>query len=312
MNYRKEIDGLRAIAVVPVILFHAGFTTFSGGFVGVDVFFVISGFLITSIILQEMEAGNFSLLSFYERRARRILPALFLVMVFCITFAWFCLLPNDMNRFSGSVIAVSTIVSNIFFWHESGYFDTSGELKPLLHTWSLAVEEQYYMFFPLLIILTWRFGKKWMIGFLLVLAILSIVITEWGAYNKPNFTFYFLPTRGWELLIGAFLAFYNIKQYRVPFSYSISQSGSLVGLFLIIYSILTFNKSTPFPSAYTLVPTLGTALIILFATPKTIVCKLLSNRIFVGIGLISYSIYLWHQPLFAYARYTSSTGSPSK
>ena len=160
MNYRREIDGLRALAVLPVILFHAGFETFSGGFVGVDVFFVISGYLITTIILAELEQGRFSIVNFYERRARRILPALFLVMLVCIPFAWIWLLPSDMKDFSQSLIAVAIFASNILFWRESGYFDTAAELKPLLHTWSLAVEEQYYVLFPLFLMLFWKLGKR--------------------------------------------------------------------------------------------------------------------------------------------------------
>src|SRR5688500_18092988 len=153
MEYRREIDGLRAVAVLPVILFHAGFQTFGGGFVGVDVFFVISGYLITSIILTEKQAGTFSLVKFYERRARRILPALFLVMLSCLPFAWLWLLPSDMKDFSKSVTYVSVFASNVLFYKQSGYFDTVNEMKPLLHTWSLAVEEQYYLFFPLFLIL---------------------------------------------------------------------------------------------------------------------------------------------------------------
>lgn len=163
MDYRREIDGLRALAVLPVMLFHAGFETFSGGFVGVDVFFVISGYLITTVVLSDIEQGKFSIVNFYERRARRILPALFLVMFFCIPFAWLWLLPSNMLDFSKSLIAVSIFASNILFWRESGYFDTASELKPLLHTWSLAVEEQYYVIFPLFLILFWRFGKRWII-----------------------------------------------------------------------------------------------------------------------------------------------------
>ena len=160
MKYRREIDGLRALAVVPVILFHAGFETFSGGFVGVDVFFVISGYLITTIILSELEQGKFSIGNFYERRTRRVIPMLFLVMLCCIPFAWFWLLPGDMIDFSQSLVAVSFFVSNILFWRESGYFDTAAELKPLLHTWSLAVEEQFYIIFPLFLIMFWRLGKR--------------------------------------------------------------------------------------------------------------------------------------------------------
>ena len=182
MDYRREIDGLRAIAVVPVILFHAGFETFSGGFVGVDVFFVISGYLITSIILAELEQGKFSIVNFYERRARRILPALFLVMLVCIPFAWLWLLPSDMKDFSQSLVAVAVFASNILFWRESGYFDTAAELKPLLHTWSLAVEEQYYVLFPLFLMLFWRLGKRWILGTLGLVFVASLAVAQWAAY----------------------------------------------------------------------------------------------------------------------------------
>jgi peptidoglycan/LPS O-acetylase OafA/YrhL len=183
-NYRREIDGLRAVAVVSVILFHTGFSPFKGGFVGVDVFFVISGYLITSIILTHKEAGTFSLLNFYERRARRILPALFFIMAVCIPFAWLWLLPGDMKDFSKSLIAVSIFASNILFWRESDYFDAAAELKPLLHTWSLAVEEQYYVLFPIFLLVMWRFAKRWTAATLTAIAILSFAIAQWGAYNN--------------------------------------------------------------------------------------------------------------------------------
>ena len=160
MNYRPEIDGLRALAVIPVILFHAGFELFSGGFVGVDVFFVISGYLITTILIEDMENNRFNILNFYERRARRILPALFFVMLVCVPFAWMWMLPSQMKDFSQSLVAVSLFASNILFWKEGGYFDSAVEEKPLLHTWSLAVEEQYYLLFPIFLFVVWRFGKK--------------------------------------------------------------------------------------------------------------------------------------------------------
>ena len=163
MKYRPEIDGLRALAVLPVMLFHAGLETFSGGFIGVDVFFVISGYLITTIILKELKQEKFSIVNFYERRARRIFPALFLVMFFCIPFAWFLLLPSDMIDFSKSLVAVSLFASNILFSYEHGYFDAAAELKPLLHTWSLGVEEQYYVLFPIFLILFWKLGERWML-----------------------------------------------------------------------------------------------------------------------------------------------------
>ena len=203
MNYRREIDGLRALAVVPVILFHAGVQTFSGGFVGVDVFFVISGYLITSIIIAQIDIGEFSLIDFYERRARRILPALFLVMFVCLPFAWLWLLPAEMMSFSQSLIAVSSFVSNILFWRTSGYFETAAELKPLLHTWSLAAEEQYYLLFPFFLTLTWKLGKRWIISLLVVAAFISLMAAQWGSINKPAATFFLLPTRGFELFIGA-------------------------------------------------------------------------------------------------------------
>lgn len=305
MDYRREIDGLRAVAVLPVILFHAGFEMFGGGFVGVDVFFVISGYLITSIILAEKEAGTFSLMRFYERRARRILPALFVVMAACTPFAWLWLLPNDMEDFSQSLIAVSLFVSNILFWSESGYFDTAAELKPLLHTWSLAVEEQYYVLFPLFIMLTWRLGKRWIAGLLVVTAAISLSLAQWGAYNQSAATFFLLPTRSWELAIGAFIALYFSQRQRMDASDAVKQAASGAGLLLILYSVFAFSKSTPFPSFYALLPTMGAALIILFATPSTVVGTLLGSKAFVGIGLISYSAYLWHQPLFAFARHRS-------
>ena len=169
MNYRREIDGLRSLAVMPVILFHAGFHVFSGGFVGVDIFFVISGYLITTILVNEMDQGNFSIVNFYERRARRILPVLFFIMLLCLPFAWLWLIPTEMKSFSQSLVAVSVFSSNILFWLTSGYFGAVAELKPLLHTWSLAVEEQYYMIFPLLLLLGWRLGKRRLVWMLLVI-----------------------------------------------------------------------------------------------------------------------------------------------
>ena len=301
-GYRREIDGLRALAVVPVIFFHAGFEAFSGGFVGVDVFFVISGYLITSIILTQKAAGTFSLLNFYERRARRILPALFLVMAVCIPFAWLWLLPSDMRDFSQSLVAVSVFASNVLFWKESGYFDTAAELKPLLHTWSLAVEEQYYVLFPLFLLVMWRFAKRWTVATLAVIAALSFALAQWGAYNKPAATFFLLPTRGWEIAIGALIAFYFARYPKPQLQRPVQEAGSLIGLSLILYAVFAYSKETPFPSAYALAPALGTALIILCTTPSTLVGRVLTTKAFVGVGLISYSAYLWHQPLFAFTR----------
>ena len=197
MKYRADIDGLRALAVVPVVLFHAGFEAFAGGFVGVDVFFVVSGYLITSILIEDIENNRFSLVNFYDRRARRLLPMLFFVMLACIPFAWFWMLPIQMRDFSESLIAVSLFVSNIYFWQESGYFAIAAEETPLLHTWSLAVEEQYYLFFPVFLFALWRFGKNRVFWAIVGLSILSLVLSEWGWRNNPHANFYLALTRAW-------------------------------------------------------------------------------------------------------------------
>jgi peptidoglycan/LPS O-acetylase OafA/YrhL len=309
MQYRKEIDGLRALAVLPVILFHAGFTTFSGGFVGVDIFFVISGYLITTIIIAEMEQGSFSLLNFYERRARRILPALFFVMLCMLPFAWLWMLPQDLKNFSQSLVAVPLFASNILFYLTSGYFDTASELKPLLHTWSLAVEEQYYVLFPLLLMLTWKLGKKWIISLLFIIAVISITFAQLASSIHHSFTFYLLPSRGFEILIGALISFFiNARPSISSTNQLLSASISITGLALVLYAILTFNDKTPSPSLYTLIPTLGAGLILIFSNNKNLVGKLLGSKIFVDIGLISYSAYLWHQPLLAFLKYKSLNG----
>lgn len=309
MDYRKEIDGLRAMAVLPVILFHAGFETFSGGFIGVDIFFVISGYLITNIILTELEQGRFSIVNFYERRARRILPALFLMMLVCIPFAWFWLLPNDLKDFSQSLIAVPVFASNILFWYESGYFDTAAELKPLLHTWSLAVEEQFYVLFPLFLIMFWKLGKRWILIALGLVFVVSFSTAQWSAYATPTAAFYLLLTRCWELLVGTFIAVYLSKSNHKEFGKATGEAGGWAGIGLIFYAVFTYNKATPFPGIYALAPTLGAALIILFATKQTTAAKFVGNKAFVGLGLISYSAYLWHQPLFAFARLRGFTES---
>lgn len=305
MKYRPEIDGLRAVAVLPVILVHAGFKTLSGGYVGVDIFFVISGYLITSIILAEQQEGSFSIVNFYERRARRILPALFFVMLVSLPFAWAWLLPPDMKEFARSLVAVSLFVSNFLFWKASGYFDIAAELKPMLHTWSLAVEEQYYLLFPLLVVAVWRYGLRALVILLALLFAVSLGLAQWGSVAKPDAAYYLLLSRGWELLVGSFVALYLTYRQRERRQ---SELIGWLGMGLIAYSVLAFNNLTPFPGLYALAPTMGAALIILCAGPNTQVGKLLGSRIFVSIGLISYSAYLWHQPLLAFARHRAFEG----
>ena len=303
MQYRSEIDGLRALAVVPVILFHAGITGFSGGFVGVDIFFVISGYLITSIICNELASGTFTIAGFYERRIRRILPALFFVMLACLPFAWWLLLPHELIAFGRSMVAVVVFVSNILFWQESDYFAADSELIPLLHTWSLAVEEQYYVLFPLLLMLCWKLGMRWLLAIIVLIGTLSLGLavsmsTGWGDDAAANF--YLLPSRAWELMAGAACAFY-LQRYSVVKG-MLSEVLSLSGLLLIVGSVVWLDDSVPFPGLYAIPPVLGTALIILGANATSWVGRLLSLKVLVGVGLLSYSAYLWHQPMFAFAR----------
>ena len=304
--YRPEIDGLRAVAVLPVILFHSGLHVFSGGFVGVDVFFVISGYLITSIILAEMMAGTFSIVTFYERRARRILPSLFVMMLVSLPLAWLILDPPDFKYFSKSLVAVPLFSSNLLFWLESGYFDAAAELKPLLHTWTLAVEEQYYVFFPLILMLFWKLGRASIVALLAIGASASLIAAQVGASQASSGSFYLLHARAWELLVGSFVAFYFSWRPRAAEAHgAVNQIACAVGLALIVYAVFAFDSSTPFPGLNALVPTMGAALIIVFCTSRTWVGQLLSSRAFVFIGLISYSAYLWHQPVFAFARNAS-------
>jgi peptidoglycan/LPS O-acetylase OafA/YrhL len=303
MEYRREIDGLRAIAVLPVIFYHAGFSWFSGGYVGVDIFFVISGYLITSILLKDLAEGKFSIVKFYERRARRILPVLALVMLCSIPFAWLWLLPSQFQNFSQAVMATSLFASNILFWRGSDYFAPAAEENPLIHTWSLAVEEQFYILFPIFLLLLWRFGRNITFYAVIFVSIISLALSEYGWRNYPTANFYLIITRAWELGAGAICA-YSVFNKPVKSNSFLAFSG----LLLIIYAIFYYDQATPFPSLYALAPVVGTALIIVFAGKGSAVAKLLSLKILVGIGLISYSAYLWHQPVFAFARIKSFGG----
>lgn len=300
MKYRAEVDGLRAVAVVPVILFHAGVPAFGGGYVGVDVFFVISGYLITTIITREMREGRFSLVHFYERRARRILPALFLVMTCCLPFAWFLLYPGQMKDFGQNVTATTLFSSNILLWFKSGYFARAADMNPLIHTWSLAVEEQFYILFPLLLMLVWRRGMRSLLVCLAAVFLLSLGASWWAATQAPMAGFYLIPFRGWELLLGSFCAFLAPRLVARPGVDDLLSAG---GLALILGAVFAFDANTPFPGLHALVPTVGAALIILFACNGTLVNRVLSLKIPVSIGLISYSVYLWHQPAFAFYRH---------
>ena len=302
IKYRSEIDGLRAIAVFPVVFFHAGFELFSGGYVGVDIFFVISGYLITSLILKDINNKDYSLLSFYERRARRILPALFLIFFFISILSFLFLTRSELSSYFKSLISSLFFYSNFFFWKVSPYFESTADSQLLLHTWSLSIEEQFYIFFPIVLILIYQFLKKrrWLIIFLGTF--LSLVICQIAALKTGgNLNFYFTLSRGWELGLGALTGYY--LYYNGQKNLAANQNFySISGLFLILLSIFFFDRRTLHPSLLTLIPTLGTVLIILYANKKSIINKIFSSYIFVKIGLVSYSFYLWHQPLLAFGK----------
>ena len=303
-SYRKEIDGLRALAVLSIVLFHAGFNAFKGGYVGVDIFFVISGFLITSIIAQDQQQGIFTFRQFYERRARRLLPALFFVTFIAMGFAWVWMLPNEITEFSKSALSVLFFISNFFFWNDSGYFSTSAEFRPLLHTWSLSVEEQFYLIFPAIFVLGALIKRTYALGLLLLLGLCSLGLSIWASVHAPTFGFFLLPTRAWEFVIGSLSAYavMSRKIVKIRQNALINEGIGVIGLLLIIYSTFSFNKNLPYPGYWAVLPTLGTALLLIFTTQDTLLGKVLGFRPLVLLGLISYSTYLWHQPLFAFLR----------
>lgn len=305
MKYRPEIDGLRAIAVGTVIFFHAGIAGFSGGFVGVDVFFVISGFLITQILISELSTDSFSIAQFYERRARRILPALYAVLAVSSALALFLMLPGTLMEFSRSVMATLLFVSNLWFWWRGAdYFSPSAERDPMLHTWSLGVEEQYYLIFPLLMLLLWRLGRSRLALVIGVITALSLLLAEIGWRLAPEANFYLLPSRAWQLGLGSLGAFFWLRaEGQGPrVDPRLGEAAALLGLALVLGSVFAMDASVPFPSLSAALPTGGALLLLVFATRETRVGRLLAWGPLVTIGLMSYGAYLWHQPLLAFAR----------
>jgi peptidoglycan/LPS O-acetylase OafA/YrhL len=307
MNYRSEIDGLRAICILSVILYHAQFqigdtTYFSGGFIGVDVFFVISGYLITRIILDELQANNtFNFLKFYEKRARRILPALIIVIFFSLPFAWLELIPNDLQDFTDSIFASLGFYSNFYFYHNvTQYGATDALLKPLLHTWSLAVEEQFYVFSPLLFFIIWRHLNKRLFLIISTLVLISLCIAETLNFQNSQLNFFHSLSRFWELLLGSSITLLEGK-LKIKKNTLISNFLSVVGLALLSQAIITFSSYTPHPGLITVAPLVGVSLIILFCSKKDVVGQFLTLKPMVSVGLISYSLYLWHFPLFAFS-----------
>lgn len=302
MEYRPEVDGLRAIAIVPVVLFHAGVEIFSGGFIGVDVFFVISGYLISSIIYKEMTEGKFSLARFYERRAKRIIPPLLVVVAFSCLMSVFFMDNIQKHDFYQSLISVATFSSNFLFWMETGYFEQASELKPLLHTWSLSVEEQFYIVFPLLLLFVTKFRYRTIMSIIVALSILSLIIAEMTLQRDPSASFYLPMSRAWELLAGSILAMFPNVEIRKRNNWI-----SLAALLGLTAAIFVYDASVSFPGISAVPVIIATGLIIRYAHRGTWAAQVLSVRPFVFIGSVSYSLYLWHQPLFAFARLNYGT-----
>jgi peptidoglycan/LPS O-acetylase OafA/YrhL len=303
VHYRADIDGLRAVAVVPVVLFHAGVTVFGGGYVGVDVFFVISGYLITSIIASEIDTNSFSIATFYQRRIRRIFPALVVVIAFCIFAGFVLLAPTDFVNLGKSILATAFFVSNIYFWRESGYFETPASERPLLHTWSLSIEEQFYVFFPLLLVLLSKYSRTFRVPILVAICLGSFALCAVLINYKPSATFYLGPMRAWELLFGCLIAL-----GAVPISRSrlINLACALIGLALILFPIFFYTALTKFPGFAALPPVLGTGLLIWSGLgQQTSAHQVLSTAPFVAVGKASYSLYLWHFPILAFLKYVT-------
>jgi len=300
-HYRPDIDGLRAVAIVPVVLFHAGVPQFSGGFVGVDVFFVISGYLITRLLRQEIDAGSYSLAGFYERRIRRLFPALFAMLLATTAVAAWLLLPADLADFGKSVLATSLFASNFLFWQESGYFGRAAEEIPLLHTWSLAVEEQFYILFPLFLAFVAKRGRQRYVAATAVVTVATFVVSVVLVATDPDAAFYLAPSRAWELGLGALLALGAVAPSHRRL---VRNAAGALGAAAIAWSVLHYSSTTPFPGAAALLPCLGTAVIIWAGSGgHHRIGDALSTRPMVRVGLVSYSLYLWHWPALALGRY---------
>ena len=299
-KYRADIDGLRAVSVIGVILFHAGMG--SGGYIGVDVFFVISGYLITGLILKDLSLDRFSLAEFWMRRIRRIAPASVVMLACVLLVGYWLMLPADLVTLGDSALAQICLLSNVYFWRDTGYFAAGAELKPLLHTWSLAVEEQFYVVLPLVLWFLHRNCKKYMFKILMVATIASCLLSAYGMSHFPSATFFLLPTRAWELLAGSLLAH---QKSRIPTG-SMAEVVSLAGAIAVVAPMCYYNEQTVFPGVAAIPPVIGAVLLILSNTERlTRIGQLLAWWPLVFVGRASYSLYLWHWPILAFGRYVN-------
>ncbi len=306
LRYRPEIDGLRAIAVLAVVIYHAGFTwtgeqVLKGGFIGVDIFFVISGYLISLIIFHEISTGSFTFKNFYERRARRILPVLLVVMLASLPFAWDAMLPQQFVSFHKSILSSLFFGSNFWFWHLDSYWDAPSALMPFLHSWSLSVEEQFYVIFPIFTIFCFRYFRQRIVLIVSIVALLSLLLAEYATREFPDAGFFLLPTRIWELLAGVLLAKLEFRGSAINKTKYLFLLPYL-GIVFILGATVLFHKEIKHPSLYTVFPVIGTMLLIRYAQEGDVITRILSNKLFTSIGLISYSLYLWHFPIFAFTR----------
>jgi peptidoglycan/LPS O-acetylase OafA/YrhL len=299
LDYRPDVDGLRALAVLAVLFYHARLKAFSGGFIGVDVFFVISGYLITTKILNGIQANSFSLVSFYEMRIRRIVPALFSVVLFTLIVGGWLYSAVDYEELGKSAIATTFSLANYLFWSQAGYFERPSVLKPLLHTWSLSIEEQFYLFLPILLVVISRYLKSKFSSALLILAGISFIASVYVLYQDASAAFYFAHLRAWEFLIGGLLL-HNTTRLKTWHK----EVLSFMGLAMILVAVFSYSAETSFPGQMALLPVSGAALIIYCGKQyQPFVSKILNLKPLVFIGKISYSLYLWHWPLIVFLRY---------
>ncbi|WP_133126218.1 acyltransferase family protein, partial [Vibrio breoganii] len=312
LSYRKELDGLRALAVIAVIIYHSnleffGVQLFQGGFFGVDVFFVLSGYLITAIIRNDMDNGKFSFVNFYWRRVKRIVPALMAVLTFTSLLAYMLLQPSDLVKYASSLNSALYFGSNHYFYYEDSYVADASNYKLLLHTWSLAVEWQFYIIYPVIVWFVNRFFQQYMFEALLGLALLSLQFSSFVVVKNPDMAFYLLPSRAWELLLGGLATFYNRERLLIvpkgSFEKICYKALPLLGLFLVVHSMLFVGHEVSHPSFFTLLPVIGTCLFLMFSHNGEASSDFLSIKPFVYVGLVSYSLYLWHQPVFVFFRF---------